>query len=177
MTPSRKRTRLWRLISAPATALILIILLLEEWLWEPLQALAARIGRLPILRNIEVWISRLPPQGALCAFLIPTLVLLPFKFLALAAFARGMFATGFGIAIVAKGVGTALVARIFTLCKPTLLSIPWFARAHAWLGALRSSALEWIRASWGWRLASDLRRSLRRAILTLKRCLGFGPSA
>src|SRR6185295_20235912 len=63
--PSRSRARpMKRLITALKRAfgvLVALIVLFEEWGWEPLQRLMARIGRLPVLRHIEALIERLPP--------------------------------------------------------------------------------------------------------------------
>lgn len=141
------RTLLWKVLKPPVIFVAAVVILLEEWLWEPLQKLAALIGRLPVLRRFEAWIARLPPKWALAMFLTPTVVLFPFKILSLAAFARGQYALGLLVALGAKGVGTALVARIFTLCKPTLMGVPWFARAHAWVSGVRTRALEILRAT------------------------------
>lgn len=127
-----KRILLW-----PFRALFYVVaglvLLVEEFAWEPLHALAKWIGRLPLLRQLETKIAGLPPTGALFCFLAPSVILVPFKILALAAFARGMYGVGLAVAISAKVVGTALVSRIFTLCKPTLLTVPWFKRAYEWV--------------------------------------------
>ena len=46
-------------------ALIALLVLFEEWGWEPLQRLMARIARLPGLRQLEAAIARLPPWAAL----------------------------------------------------------------------------------------------------------------
>ena len=144
---NRLRTLLWTLLKPPVYFVAAVVILLEEWLWEPLQRLAALVGRLPLLRRLEARIARLPPRWALAMFLTPTVVLFPFKILSLAAFARGQYALGLTIAVAAKGVGTALVARIFTLCKPTLMGVPWFARAHAWVSGVRQRALAFLRAT------------------------------
>jgi hypothetical protein len=148
-----KQTKRWRrwtwLVVRPVLVpLFLAVLLLEEWLWDPLERFAAGVGRLPVFRTIEAAILRLPPYGALGFFLIPSLVLFPFKLLALAAFAQGLFKTGLLIALGAKGVGTALVARIFTLTRPKLLSIGWFfdiyRRVQGWKQAVLGPLKAWF---------------------------------
>jgi hypothetical protein len=95
-------------------------------------------------------------------FLTPTVVLLPFKLMALAAFARGMFVTGLLVAVAAKVVGTALVARIFALCKPTLLTVGWFARAYAWINAVRDKTMTLLRATAVWRATKAFTAAVRR---------------
>lgn len=123
--------RLKRLITPPFILLAALLLWFWEWLWEPLERLMARIGRWPVLRLLEAWIAGTPRYVALACFLIPGAVLLPFKLLGLYFLAHGSPLLGLATFLAAKVVGTALVAHIFTLTKPQLLQIGWFARAYA----------------------------------------------
>src|SRR6202795_4038520 len=68
-------------------------LLFEEWLWEKSTAVAARLGRLPLLSDIESWIRRRERWTALALFVAPVVVIYPFRALALYATARG-YVTG-----------------------------------------------------------------------------------
>jgi hypothetical protein len=83
----------------------------------------AAIGRLPILRSVEAFIVTLPPYPALLFFATPTLLLVPLKIIALYFMSHGQATLGMLTIIAAKFAGTALVARIFTLTRPQLLSI------------------------------------------------------
>lgn len=116
-----------RLIAAPFVFLAAIIILLEDWLWDDLARLAAAIGRLPIFHQIETLIAGLPPYAALVFFAVPSLLLLPVKLLALYFISHGHAALGFLTVVGAKVAGTALVARVFTLTRPKLMRINWFA--------------------------------------------------
>ena len=102
MTPTRPL--LWKLLRPPVYLAAAIVILVEDFLWEPLQRLGAWVGHLPGLRRLERWIAGLPPKGALAMFLTPTVLLFPFKLLALAAFASGMYVVGLGVAAGAKVV-------------------------------------------------------------------------
>ena len=62
-----------------AVALVALLLLFEEWGWEPLAALLARLGKLPAVAWLERRIASLPPYGALVTFFVPALMLLPVK--------------------------------------------------------------------------------------------------
>jgi len=117
-----------KLLAAPFVFVAAIILLLEDWLWDDLQRLAAAIGRLPILRQLEVLIVSLPPYASLAIFTAPSLLLIPVKLVALWFIAHGQAWLGMLTAILAKVVGTALVARLYHLTEPKLLCIGWFAR-------------------------------------------------
>ena len=87
----------------------------------PLQRLLARIGRWPGLRWVEGWVRSLPPWGAVCLFALPTALLLPVKLLALWAMGHGHVVLGVTVIALAKVVGTAVVARLFTLTQPALI--------------------------------------------------------
>ena len=129
--------RLKRLLTPPFILLAAFLLWFWEWMWEPLERLMARIGQLPGLRLLEGWIARAPRYLALGCFVIPGAVLLPFKVAGLYFIAHGAPVFGLATFLAAKVVGTALVARIFTLTKPQLLQIAWFARSYAGVTAFR----------------------------------------
>ena len=60
-----------------------LVILFEEWGWEPLQRGLARLGRALGLAWLEAAIGRLPPYAALAVLLLPSLLLLPVKLSAL----------------------------------------------------------------------------------------------
>ncbi|HNG80237.1 MAG TPA: hypothetical protein PLW24_12250, partial [Burkholderiaceae bacterium] len=148
----------WRLLRTLLQAVVALLLLFEEWGWEPLQRLAAAIGRWPGFRWIEGWVRGLPPYGALALFAVPAIALLPIKLAALWAIHRGHTLIGLAVIVAAKLLGTALVARLFLLTHDALMRLAWFARLYArwmtWKGAL----LVWVRASAVWRSARALRQ-------------------
>jgi hypothetical protein len=141
-----------------------LIILFEEWGWEPLQRLFALLAGLPIVAWVERRISALPPYGALAVFGAPTLMLLPVKLLALWAIGQGHYVLGTVVIVVAKIAGTAIVARLFTLTRPALLTLPWFALPYARWVIWKNALLEQVRASWIWRSARELKRDLRRSV-------------
>ncbi len=141
-------------------ALLALLILFEEWGWEPLQAGLARIGRLPPLRGLEPRIRALPPYAALALLAVPALALLPLKLAALWLLSRGHGLAGLLLIIGAKLGGTAVLARLFALTQPALLRMPWFARWYArWL-AWKTHLLRNVRATWAWRRGSQARRWL-----------------
>lgn len=119
---------------------------IEEWLWIHLQTFMAWVGKLPLIHAVERWISRLPPWAACIVFLVPAGVLLPFKLAAFWLIAHGHRLLGVQVFIVAKIVGTALLARIFALTKPALLSIGWFARIYHMVMAWKERLYAYVRA-------------------------------
>ena len=139
-------------------ALLALLILFEEWGWEPLQRLAARIARLPPLAWLERRIAALPPLAALAVFFVPALALLPIKLLALWLIGQGQALLGVLLIVVAKLAGTALLARLFTLTQPALMQLAWFARWHGRWTAWKAALLVQVRASWAWRVGRVVKR-------------------
>lgn len=157
------KKRLKRLIAAPFVLIAAIIILFEEWLWDDLQRIAAAIGRLPILRQIESLIAELPPYAALAMFAAPSLLLIPVKLVALYFIAHGYPGLGLITVIGAKIVGTALVARIYALTQPNLVRIAWFARLYERFMAFKTRIHEAIRSTAIYKSARRLRLRIRAA--------------
>lgn len=146
-----------RILLAPLVYLAALLLLLEDWLWERCGRLMARIAAWPPLHALEAWLGRLPAVAALAVFALPALLLLPVKLLALFAIARGHALWGVFVIIVAKVAGAAVVARIYLLTRPALMTIGWFAALLGWFIPLKERLITLLRASGPWR---DLQRIL-----------------
>ena len=140
-----------RLLKFQLMLLLALVLLFEEWGWRPLAAMLAGLARFRPWARIEAWIAGLPPYGALVVFGMPATLLLPVKLAALYFLAHGEPVRATLVLIAAKLVGTALVARIFLLTKPTLMQLDWFARAYHRFIPWRDAITAKIRASWVWR--------------------------
>ncbi|VWX63371.1 conserved membrane hypothetical protein [Burkholderiales bacterium 8X] len=151
-----------RFFRAFAAALLVPLLLFEEWGWEPLAALAARLARLPIWARVEQWLRSLPPWGAVLVFFVPVLMLLPVKLLGLFLLGRGHPGAALGLLVGAKLVGTAIVARLFQLVEPALMRIPLFARWYPRWKGWKDEVLAVVRASAAWRVAGAIRARARR---------------
>ena len=146
------------LISIPLALLILF----EEWGWEPLQALLARCARWRLWAWMEARIRALSPYAALATFALPSVLLLPVKLLALWTLSHGHAVLGAAVIIAAKLVGTAIVARLFNLTRPALMQLAWFAKAYGHWTTWKDNLLTQVRATWAWRMGRVIKRSLRR---------------
>lgn len=139
-----------------------VLIAFEEWGWEPLQAYIARLSRWPAWRKLEAGIMSLPPYAALALFAAPAVLLLPLKIAALWLISQGRTWLGVLVIIVAKTIGTAVVARLLTLTRPRLLELPWFEyldkRWYDW----KTGLLEQLHSSYPWRVARVIKRVLRR---------------
>ena len=152
-----------KLLRALAAALLVPLLLFEEWGWEPLAALVARLARLPLWARLEAAVRALPPWAALLAFGVPVLALIPIKLLALYLFGQGHITIGLGLILAAKIAGTAMAARLFQLTQPALMRMAWFARLYTPWKAWKDKLIAQARASWAWRVARRLKTRLKLA--------------
>jgi hypothetical protein len=158
----RSRTLRNRLLS-PLVYLAALLLLLEDWFWDLGLRLVNHVVSWPPWKALERRIVALPPYAALCAFVLPALMLLPVKLLALLAIASGHPISGISVIVVAKVGGAALVARLYVLTKPTLLSLPWFARWHDKFMTLKDHWVGRLKATDAFRRASMLSAMMRGA--------------
>ena len=77
--------------------------------------------------------------------LIPASVVEPLKLIAVAVAGEGHWVTGTVMVIAAYAASLLIVERIFSMVKPKLLTLPWFARLWNWFVAVRSKTRGLIR--------------------------------
>ena len=128
------------------TVLLALWIFLEEWVWDEMLAFMAWLGRLPPIHWVEVQIGKLPPYAALIAFVIPGAILLPFKLAAFWLIAHGHGVYGLWVFMVAKIIGTAFLARIFSLTRPALLTIGWFSKVYFAITRWKERLYAYVRA-------------------------------
>ncbi len=103
-------------------SLLAIFLIIEEWLWDLLTAFGQSLAKLLNLEQFEQWLSQATAPMALVAFSIPILIVTPINLAAFGFLAKGLILQGILTEILAKLLGTLLVARVFALTKPQLLT-------------------------------------------------------
>lgn len=154
-----------RLVRAVFGILAALWILIEEWLWEGLKRAMQWLGRLPIVRGLEARIARLGPKAAMAMFAIPWLLLLPAKLLAFWLLGTGRATAGILVFVFAKVAGTAVLARLFTLTKPALLTVGWFRRLYEWFTALKQRLFAYVRTLraviWVKKVSASVRQYLR----------------
>lgn len=139
-----------------------LLILFEEWGWEPLRRVFALLARLPVIRHTEVLLRRLPPRWAFVVLLLPSLLILPVKLAAVWFVAKGHVVFGLGVIVAAKVGGTALLAWLFQLIQPALMQLAWFARLYARWTHWKEELLAWVRASAVWRTARAIKLRVKR---------------
>jgi len=118
-------------------SILAIILIIEEWLWDVLTSFGHLLIRSLRLEAVERWLVQVSPNAALIAVLIPMMIVTPINLAAFAMLARGMILQGILLELVAKLLGTLLVARVFALTKPQLLTFTIIA-------LLYSTIMRWL---------------------------------
>jgi hypothetical protein len=159
---------LWRVVRpilrTMLQMLLALIIVFEEWGWQPLQNLLGRLAKWRPWAAVETAIARLPPYAALVVFVLPSTFLLPLKFLAVFLVAKGQIVLAGILFLVAKVVATALVARLFLLTQPALMQIGWFARAYDIVMPWKDAMVDMVHNSLVWRVARIWKERIRRAI-------------
>ena len=150
-------------------ALLALLILFEEWGWEPLKRAMAWVARLPALAWLERRIAGLPPYAALAVFVLPTLLLLPVKLAALWLIGAGQAGLGLAVIVLAKLIGTALLARLFQLTQPALMQLAWFARGYRRWTVWKAGVLAQVRASWAWRVGQAVKRRVTQRLARWRR--------
>jgi hypothetical protein len=118
--------------------LLAILLIIEEWLWDFLSACGHYLASLLRLENFERWLSQTSPPVALLAFMIPVMIVTPINLAAFWLLLHGLLLQGILLEIFAKLLGTLMVARVFSLTKPQLLTFALIAVVyHTIMGWLR----------------------------------------
>jgi hypothetical protein len=144
--------------------LVALLILFEEWGWEPLQAGIARLARALKLDRLERLIARLPPYVALVVTFAPVLLAVPVKLVAVWLISRGQALTGLALIVGVKLIGTAVLAHLFALTRPTLMQLTWFARWYGRWMAWKAELLDWVRATPAWQWAKVLMDRMRQTL-------------
>jgi hypothetical protein len=149
-----------RILTPPLVVLAALWMFLEEYLWVHLHDVVARLARLPVIAALEARIAALPPYPAMALFAVPTGLIFPIKLFALYLIGSGHAVLGCVVIVLAKVIGTAVIARLFALCRPRLMTIAWFARLYAWVMHLRDDLYAKVRAMPAWQRAHAIVQSV-----------------
>ena len=150
---------LLELLVVPFVAAIVFI---EETLLHYLGELMAGLARWPPVARLEAWLRRLPPWAALLVFVAPSLLILPVKLAAVWFAYKHHFALSLASIIAGKMLATALVARLYHVLRPTLMTVPWYVRAETWVFNLRDRVYGFVRALPAWQRARAMIQAIRR---------------
>ena len=140
---------------------VALLILFEEWGWTPLARALGCLARWPAVGRLERRVAGLEPRVALAVLFVPAVALLPIKIGALWLVGLGRVAIGLTLLVMAKILGTAVVARLFQLTQPQLMRMGWFARVYGRWFAWKTRAVASLVESPGWIAARGLVTRLR----------------
>ena len=146
-----------------------LTIIVEDFVWEAVRVLARSLGRLALVRRLEAMLASASPPLALVAFAVPVLLVEPAKLLGFALLAQGRFLPGVAVLAAAYGIGTVLLVRVWSVCKPALLTyraIAWSVDRLAWF---RSAIHAWLESVVLWRRLRALQVELLDATRRLAR--------
>ena len=162
-----------RLLTPPLIVLASLVIWCEETIWIWLKRLTSLIAIIPFVRWLESQIIRLPASLIIVVFLLPLVSLFPLKLLAIYWLTRGHWVASFALIAAAKILGTAVVARMYVVCKPQLMTIAWFCWLHNWFVATRDRMYAALHALPIYQRARALLLSIRlRAKVLIRRIKG-----
>ncbi|MBV8406283.1 MAG: hypothetical protein JOY64_01530 [Alphaproteobacteria bacterium] len=144
---------LLELLLVPVVAAIVFV---EDVLLHYLGQLMAAISAWPPIARIEDWLRGLPRWAAVVAFAAPSILILPVKLAAVWFALHHHFALSIASIVTGKLLATALVARLYKVLHPTLMTMGWFVRAETWLFAWRDRLYGFVRALPAWQRAAAL---------------------
>lgn len=153
--------RLRRILLFPVLVAAALVILFEELAWDELAALASRLARWSPIARLEARITRLSPLMAVVVFFVPGILLLPVKLAAVWCVAAGHAFLGIAVIVLAKIAGTALVARLFALTRPQLMTVGWFARLYNKVIDFKTILHRRLRALAPWRAIQSLIRTIQ----------------
>lgn len=148
--------------------LLAIVILFEEWGWQPLSNALGRLAKFDVFARFEIWVRSLSPWGALAVFLVPSLLFFPLKLGALWLITGGHVISATVLFGFAKVAGTALYARIFQLTQPALMQLAWFARLYNWFIPWKDALIAQAKATPVWRAAASAKERAHLLWLGLK---------
>lgn len=136
-----------------------VLVIFEEWLWDVLTAAGKWLAAALHLERLDERLARSSPGEALVALCIPLLIVTPINLAAVFLLVHGGVWQGLLLEVVAKLLGTLLVARVFRLVRPALLSFSWFSWLYHGITGILRWAHDLVRETALYRLSRALKRA------------------
>jgi hypothetical protein len=155
------RRFLKKLFLPPMVIVAATIMFFEEWLWDHLATAMAWVARARFFRWLEAKLAALPPYAAMAVFIVPGAMLFPVKIAALYLMAHGHSVFGLLVLLAAKSIGTAIAARLFTVCRPALLTVRWFRWIHDGILRLKTRLYTAIKSMPAWGTAVRWKNAIK----------------
>lgn len=128
--------------------ILALIFIFEAWLFDVTgRAISLIVAHVPIERArqfVTRKIKNYSPWLTLTVFIIPFLVLLPLKFIAVFLLAKGYVLGGVSTIIFAKVLGLGVTSFLFAVCKPKLMQLRLIKWLYEHLVRLNAKAKAYV---------------------------------
>lgn len=161
------RQRLKHVLELVLVPIAAAVVFLEQTLIRYLNMMMAAFARWPPVARVEAFLVRLPPWAAVLAFAAPSVLILPVKLAAFWFALHHHFMLAFGAVALGKVLATAIVARLYQILRPTLMSLRWFAWADQKFFQWRDWAYGFVRSLPAWRRTAELIERMRARLAEL----------
>ena len=101
----------------------------------------AKTAQFTFFRLPRRWLEGLGPYQSLAVLAVPAAIVEPLKLVAVAVCGSGHWFTGAAVIVAAYATSLLFVERLFSIVKPNLLKLRWFASAWKWFTRVRHTAL------------------------------------
>jgi hypothetical protein len=157
-----------------AGRLVLIILaslwmLFEDWVWDSIVALMEAVGKLKAINRFETFLARQNSYLLLALFVFPFFIMIPAKLYGLYLITNGKVIRGVAIFVIAKGLITALLTRLFMISRDKLLQIKAFAAFFCWFRDKKEWLYSEVRKLPAWQTARAWIAQLKMKLRPLRR--------
>ncbi len=157
----KKPTLFKRVIRLILIVIAALWLLFEDWVWDRIVALMQIVGRLKAINRFERFLGRQNQYLLLIIFCVPFLITIPAKLYGLFLIADGKIIRGISVFVIAEGLITALVTRLFIISKDKLLQIKAFAAVYCWFKEKKEWLYSEVQKLPAWQRAKEWIRSLK----------------
>jgi len=132
----------------PLWFVLALLFLLEAWLWERLQPVAARLVALIPLEEMKARLSRevahLGPRDSFYVLCVPSILYTLVEVYALVPLSEGRWLYALMILSIAKIIGAAVTSFVFDVVRDKVLQLGWFRRLYTKIIGWRVRALRLV---------------------------------
>ena len=147
-----------KITTYPLIFIACIIVLFEEFIWDKITIIIEKLSTFKIFQIFENWIAKQNKYVALCMFVVPCCISIPMKFIGFFLLAHGDVTAGITIIATAEIVGTAIMAKIFFVTKPILMTFPIFAWCYNKVILIKDKARQFVVNSQVWKQISRIKQ-------------------
>lgn len=148
--------RLKRALEIAVVPFAAAVVFVEQVLIRYLNLMMVAVARWPPIARFESWLVTLPPWAAVLAFATPSIIILPVKVSALWFAAHHRFVLAAAAVLLGKILATAILARLYRILRPTMMTLRWFAWADRTFFAWRDWAYAFVKSLPAWQQAKAL---------------------